>query len=373
MFNYYQPTRLYYGVGRLNELPQIAKRYGSKCFMVSTPDAPLVPLYDRIKGLLESIGIEVVHFDKVQPNPTSEMIEEGFELLKNNPCDFVLAVGGGSSIDSAKALAFTNKQESINWDELFAYDSPYENYLSYSEYVLPIISIPTTSGTGSQVTQAAVVSKGKEKITFYHPSLFSSACILDSELTLTLPNSISAATGFDAFTHAFESYISSRASLYSEQDSLQSMKLIIDNLGNVLKDPKNIEYREKLTMADTLSGRALANSGANAPHPLSELIGGICPMAHGAALAVVFPAFVKHAYEENKVKMDIVSKLFNNDKDFYTNIVEFLTEIGLYKTLVDMNVSKTDFNDMLAHPMLDHLPFGNRAFLEAIMKDSYGN
>ena len=210
-------------------------------------------------------------------------------------------------------------------------------------------------------------------MTFYHPSLFSKECILDSELTLTLPNSITAATGFDAFTHAFESFISSRASHYSEMDSLEAMKLIIKYLPKALEEPQNIEYRKMLSMADTLAGRALSNSGANAPHPLSELIGGLVHLPHGQALAIVFPPFVKYAFETYKEKMVKVAKLFNEEsEDLYKEIQTFLEIIGLNKTMKDYQITLDQFNEMLSSPMLDHLPFGNREFLENILKESYG-
>ena len=174
-------------------------------FLVTTPDAPLQPLYERVKKLLNAEGIRVVHFDKVEPNPSVEIVEQGFAMLKEEPADFVLAVGGGSSIDTAKAIAFANGKASIDWDYLFdEYSSPFEYYPSYSEKHLPLLSVPTTSGTGSQVTQAAVITRGKEKITFFHPDNFSQETILDPQLMLTLPKRMSAATGFDAFTHAFE-------------------------------------------------------------------------------------------------------------------------------------------------------------------------
>ena len=202
--------------------------------------------------------------------------------------------------------------------------------------------------------------------------MFSKECILDSELTLTLPKRITAATGFDAFTHAFESYINPRASFYSEMDSLQAMKLIIKYLPMVLEEPNNIEYRKMMTLADTLAGRALANSGASAPHPLSEDIGGIVHMAHGEALAIVFPPFIKHAYADNKEKMETVASLFHEgSKDLYTEIVAFLKTIGLYKTLKECGVTQEQFDAIIAWPVLDHLPFGSREFLETILKEAY--
>lgn len=376
MFDYCQPTRIHFGEGRLQELGTICKRYGDICFLVTTPDIPLQSLYERVKGILKAQGIEVFHFDRVSPNPSVEMVEAGFKELKETKASFVLGVGGGSTIDTAKTLAFTNGQERIDWDELFLkYVSPYENYERYSDTVLPLITVPTTSGTGSQVTQAAVITKGKEKITFYHPQLFSRECILDPELMLTLPAKISASTGFDAFTHAFESYINPRASYYSEMDSMEAMKLVVENLPKVLAEPKNLEYRSRMSMADTLAGRALANSGAQAPHPLSEIIGGITHLPHGEALAVVFPAFVKHSAADNREKYARVAKLFSDDakggEDLYELLVEFLKKIHLFATMKELRVSREDFEEMLKSPILDVLPFGNREELEAILRESY--
>ena len=376
MFDYCQPTRIHFGAGRLREIGTVCARYGRKCLMVTTPDEPLRPLYERVKGLLAGQGIEVVHFDRVSPNPSVEMVQEGFELLKKEKASFVLGVGGGSSIDTAKTLAFTNGRESIDWDELFEkFSSPYVNYEPYSDTVLPLITVPTTSGTGSQVTQAAVISRGKEKITFYHPQIFSRECILDPELMLTLPARITASTGFDAFTHAFESYINPRASRYSEMDSLEAMKLVVENLPKVLKDPKNLEYRSCMSMADTLAGRALANSGAQAPHPLSEIIGGITHLPHGEALAVVFPAFIRHSIPANREKYRTVARIFSPEaekaEDLYGLMTAFLKEIGLYRTMKDMQVSREDFEEVLRSPVLDVLPFGSREELETILRESY--
>ena len=371
MFHYYQPTKIHFGAGQLNDLGHICRGYGKTCFLVTTPDAPLQPLYERVKKLLDAEGISVIHFDKVEPNPSVEIVEQGFAMLKEQPADFVLAVGGGSSIDTAKAIAFANGKESIDWDHLFnEYSSPFAYYPSYSEKHLPLLSVPTTSGTGSQVTQAAVITRGKEKITFFHPDNFSQETILDPQLMLTLPKRMSAATGFDAFTHAFESYINANASPYSAMDSMEAMRLVIDHLPHVLEDPQNLEFRTNMCLADTLAGRALANSGASAPHPLSEIIGGIVHLPHGEALAVVFPAFIQHMADKNKERFADVAKLFGSD-DLYTAMIEFLETIGLHKKLKDFGVSEEDFQEILASPVLDHLPFGSREELEAILKDSY--
>lgn len=376
MFQYYQPTRIHFGENSLDKLGEIAACHGRACLLVTTPDAPLQPLYERVKGILSEKGIQVVHFDGVKPNPDVEMVEEGFEMIRERKADFVLAVGGGSSIDTAKVIAFCNGQEKIDWDYLFGhFSSPYENYPPYSDTALPLLAVPTTSGTGSQVTQAAVITRGKEKLTFYHPMLFSRECIVDPVLMRTLPPRITAATGFDAFTHAFESFCNSHASYYSEMDSLQAMKLIIENLPRVMEEPDCLEYRKNMALADTLAGRALANSGAGAPHPLSEIIGGLARLPHGEALSVVFLPYVKKMTELNRDKFLTVARLFNpgaqKAEELYGSVQAFLAGLGLNKKLADYKVSRADFEEMLRSPVLDVLPFGSRHDLEEILGDAY--
>lgn len=376
MFQYYQPTRIHFGENSLESLGEIAAVYGRSCLLVTTPDAPLKPLYERVKGILSKSGISVLHFDKVEPNPSAAVVEEGFELLRGGKADFVLAVGGGSSMDTAKAIAFNNGREKIDWDYLFEhFSSPYENYQAYSSTGLPFLAVPTTSGTGSQVTQAAVITRGKEKITFYHPTLFARECIVDPALMLTLPGRITASTGFDAFTHAFESYCNPRASFYSEMDSVQAMKLIAVTLPKVLREPENMKYRTDMALADTLAGRALANSGAGAPHPLSEIIGGLVKLPHGEALSVVFPPYVRIMTDKNREKFLTIAKIFDPDakepEELYELVRRFLSRIGLDKKLKDFGVSGEEFEEMLASPLLDVLPFGSREELEAILREAY--
>lgn len=370
MFQYYQPTKLHFGEDMVSEVGRICKPYGNRCMLVTTPDAPLRPLYERIKALLAQAAITVTHFDEVTPNPDVAMVEKGFALLKKQPADFILAVGGGSSIDTAKVLAFANGKDTIAWDTLFQeYTSPFASYASYSEDHLPLISVPTTSGTGSQVTQAAVITRGKEKITYFHPDNFSREAIIDPKLMRTLPKRMSAATGFDAFTHAFESYINPKASFYSQMDAMEAMRLVLTYLPKVLEDPQNITYRSYMCLADTLAGRALANSGASAPHPLSEIIGGIAHMTHGEALAVVFLPFIAHSEQYAKPFAEI-AVLFDQPS-LYEGLQQFLETIGLHKKMKDFGIREDQLTEILASPILDHLPFGNRDYLETILQDAY--
>jgi len=352
----------------LNQLGKIAKPYGDKCLLVTTEDVfPLNQLFEKVKALLNQSGIEVYHFDQVIPNPTVEIIESGIETLIECKVDFVLAVGGGSSIDTAKTIALLNESER-NWNELFnKYNDPFGQYESLCD--MPLLSIPTTAGTGSEVTQAAVITMGHEKNTIFHPSNYSNEAILDPELLLTLPSRLTAATGFDAFCHAFESFISQKASPLSEMYSFDAMKKVVEVLPKAIKSPENLSYREDLMFAQMQAGIALANSGASAPHPLSEIIGGIAHVSHGEALALVFPEFVEVFYNDNKKKFDQVSELFN--KPLNEGIIDFLKEIDLYNTKATYGISKEQEELLINSPILGYLPFGSKETLQSILIESF--
>lgn len=373
MFNYYQPTRIHFGAGRTNEIGSIAVKYGKKCLLVTTADAPLLELNNRVIGYLKDSGLEVVHFDQVKPNPTKEIVQAGILQAQEGDVDFIVAVGGGSSIDTAKAIAFTAKMDQVDWDSIFDTYSSHDVDYPSTGLCLPILSIPTTSGTGSHVTQAAVISSGEEKLTFFHPDLFSKEAIIDPSLMTTLPLRMTSATAFDTFTHAFESYVNGRGSYYSKLDSVNAMELVIENLPKALEEPKSLVYRENLALADTLGGKALANGGADTPHPLSEIIGGITNITHGDALAIVYPAYIRHTLNKHRVAFDAIAKMFDksaNATDLERLVTDFLITINLNNKLSDYDVTDEQFEKIVNHPALNFLPFGSKDYFVSILNDS---
>ncbi|ETA79530.1 iron-containing alcohol dehydrogenase [Youngiibacter fragilis] len=383
MFRYHQPTIIHFGKGELERLAEVASRYGSSCLLVTTPnEAPLDKLFDRVRSILNNGGIRAIQYDGVMPNPTVAIVEEGLSLAMAEKVDFILAVGGGSSIDTAKVIALNYGVEKIDWDKMFSeFTNPFMTYGKVSQSALPLLAVPTTSGTGSQVTQAAVISRGTDKNTIFHQDNFPVECIIDPELMATLPPRITASTGFDAFTHAFESLINKRSSLFTELQGMKAMELVIEYLPKALEDGKDISYREMLSMADTLAGSSLANAGAAAPHPLGEIIGGVTHISHGETLAVVFPAYVKNAWKDNVAKFAKVSRLFNRSylvesdevaaEALHDEIVTFLKVIGLNRSLSDLGVKLEEFNAILESPVLGFLPFGGKDELQEILRQSY--
>lgn len=381
------PTNIHFGQGKINDLVKIAKAYGTNCLLVTTDskdDSPLDKLYEKIKEQLNDSDFNVTHYREVAPDPTTEIVEKGIQILQDNNIDFVLAVGGGSSIDTAKTICLLNDLKEIDWSSIFNnYTNPHENYKPISSKYIPLISVATTAGTGSEVTQAAVISRGEEKNSIFHPLNYSDHAILDPDLLLSLPKKLTASTGFDAFCHAFESYINPSASVFSELASLEAIRAIKDYLLKSTKDLTNVKYRSKLLYAQTLAGVGLSNAGAAAPHPLAEIIGGIGNISHGESLALVFPEFLANNYKNNIDKFANVARLFDQELEKIEDIEaasqlgnlikQFLIDLDLYYSFDDYNIKENQFDNIINCPVLGFLPFGSKEDLQKIILDSKNN
>ena len=377
-FNFFTPTKLIFGPGKLNDLKEIAPNYGQKCLLVSRPKkGSLKNTYLRIEKLLNSVDIEVFYFDEIVPNPTLEGINKGVAIAAENKVDFILGVGGGSVMDSAKLIALLYESKGvIDWKAAFSnYDHPF-SFIKSKPSSLPFLAVSTTSGTGSQCTQAAVVSdtKNKEKITLFHLDLFPKAAIIDPELMLTVPDRVTAATGFDAFTHAFESYLGGRTSPITEQLSLQSIKLVIENLPKAINEPNSIEYRTSLAWADTIAGICLSNGGADIPHPLGEIIGGICQrIPHGETLAMVYPKFLNYKKNIAIDKFETIANYLGLEKKseaFVNKVIELLNITSLSESHEKAEINDLEKNEILSHPLLKNLDPKNEQTIFDIMNHS---
>jgi len=386
-FVYRQPTRVYFGAGKLRECGLLARRYGTRCLLVSAPahETALAPLYAEVRAILSKADIETVHFDGVVPNPTTAVVEAGIKRAKSWGVDLVIAVGGGSTIDTAKAISLFAGLSSLDWDRWRSIlTDPFQDCIFPTSRVLPLIAIPTTSGTGSHVTQAMVISdpaKG-EKNCLFHPAAFPRDAVVDPALMLTLPAGATAVTGFDAFSHAFESYLSERASVFTTLLAEKALEIILKTLPAAMAHPDELEWRGRLAWADTLAGISLANAGAGIPHPLSELVGGIRPdLAHGACLAPFYPAYVSYLAAKQNDKIAPLASLLaktagleppGSGRDpLRPIVVSFLKTIGLNRSLSDLSCTREDFTRMEQHPVLGVLPWASRADLVEILRASF--
>lgn len=349
-FDYYQTTEIKFGWGRVKEVGEIVSRFGNRCLMVTVPVFDtMAPVFENIKKSLKEADVKVFHFDGVVPNPTTDSVNKGTEMAIKNNIDIVLGVGGGSSMDTAKAIAVGATHEGEAWDyRLFSNKK-------ITEKRLTIITVTTTSGTGSQVTPVSVVTNTVEKCKFalVDSLLYPRVSIIDPQLMLTVPEHITASTGFDVFAHAFESYIHKNASVYTDMLAKEAIKRVIKYLPITIKYKTNKEARIEMAWADTLAGLCIANAGTTLPHGIGMAISGHVPhIMHGEALAVIYPEFMCYTYKSALEKFADLGRIFNCELKGVSSekaaeksceeVDKFLKKIGMSFTLKDLKVPEEE-------------------------------
>ena len=358
-FNYYQPTRLVFGAGRRSEVGALAREIADSALFVvgATLRKAAGDKVDEVLGSLAAAGVEVTLFTEVIPNPTLDAIQRGAEVARAAGVTSVIGMGGGSAIDTAKAIAVAAIHPGTAWDYLYFKEPP-------TSATLPILAIPTTSGTGTQTSKVSVFTNTDEncKSAMWNDNLLCRAAVIDPELMLTLPASVTAATGFDIFTHTFESYINRGASEAVDTLALDAINRVVRSLPIAVADGSNLAAREDLAWADTLAGQCLANVGTTLPHAAGQPISGhFHHVSHGESLAVIYPAFAEFTWRGAVAKFATVARMFNPElqsrpdeaaaEAFAGEIELFLKVIGLYRRMEDFGITPEDIPPILKHAM----------------------
>ncbi len=383
-FQYFQPTEIRFGRGRFAELGAVAARYGRRALLVTVPEEPCFHgLFGRAKSLLVKAGLAVTRFGGVIPNPTTDVVTRGARAARAFRADVIVAVGGGSTMDTAKAIAVEATHPGGAWDYLFFRSA------QPTAKTLPVVAVTTTSGTGSHVTQVAVVTNPaeKNKSALYHPLLYPRASLVDPELMLTLPTKVTAATGFDVFAHAFESYINPGGSPYTDMMALEALRLVARHLPAAVKRGKDLDAREGMAWADTLAGLCIANSGVTLPHGIGMAIGGLYPhVAHGEALAVVYPAILEYTYRAAAEKFAAVGRILDPRLSGVKGVraaegaseavKRFIKRIGMGIRLRDLRVPKAGLEALARQSLVlpdfkNHPRLVTLADVEAILDRSH--
>ena len=351
-FTYYSPTEIIFGRGKLEETAKLAKRFGNKALLVTGKGKFSVNAARRVLELLQGAGIETAHYDGVIPNPTTDLVTEGAEIAKELGAEVIIGLGGGSAMDTAKAIAVEASHPGTVWDYNCHTEGP-------TDKTLPVIAIGTTAGTGSQVTQCAVITrtKDKDKSAVWHRNIFPKIAIVDPELTRSMPKAVTAQTGFDAFCHNFEAYLSINTSPMVERMALEAIAAIVEYLPKVLADGNDMEARSSMAWADTLGGLTNANAGVTLPHGLGMQVGGHCPqVTHGQALAAFYPAFTRYTYPAAIEKFAAVGRILSPGLQAETEetaaakcceeIDRFLKKIGLWIGYKELGVTMVDIREI---------------------------
>lgn len=353
-FDYYQPTRIHFGWERLKEIGSIVASYGKKVLLVTGSSPMMKPVVEGVKELLSRQGLSVWHFDQVVPNPTTESISQGAAMARDCKAEVIVGLGGGSSIDTAKAIAIEATHEGTAWEYRIFGEK------KVTDAVLPIIAVPTTAGTGSHVTAVSVLTNPAErfKSAIVDPRIFPKEAVVDPQLTMTLPEHLTASTGFDAFAHAFESFVHVNANPYTDLLATEAMRIIARTLPSLLRDPKNVELRIKMSWADTLAGLSIANCGTTLPHGIAMSVGGKAPwVMHGEALAAVYPEFIEFTAPYAVERFACIARIFRPElsgekdevaaKELKAIMVNFLKAINMWIGLSDLKIPREDISEIV--------------------------
>lgn len=285
------------GEGSLKKLPKFAKNKGFKSALVVTDEGLMkLGMADPIVEGFKAEGLGVVVFDKVVPNPTITNIEDGLKMYKENKCDVIIALGGGSSMDCAKGIAARVARPNKPIPKM-------KGLLKVMKKLPPLVAIPTTSGTGSEATLAAVISNPEthEKYAINDPVLIPHYAVMDPMLTVGLPKHITSTTGMDALTHAVEAYIGHANTKKTKKYAIEATQLVFKYLKRAYDNGQDIEARNQMQKASLLAGMAFTVAFVGYVHAMAHTLGGFYGVPHGLANAVILP-HVLEAYGEKAYK-----------------------------------------------------------------------
>ena len=374
--NWNYPTTIWFGDQRINEIQKACESLNiHKPLIVTDPGILKTDIIEKINS---SLNTKANIFSDVQSNPTGNNVELGVSYFNSNAHDGVIAVGGGSGMDVGKGIAFMAGQNRPLWD--------FEDIGDYwtranSEVIKPIIAVPTTAGTGSETGRAGVYTneETKEKKIIFHPKMLPSIVILDPELTVPLPKSLTAFTGMDALAHCLESYCSNFFHPFSQGIALEGMFIVKNNLINAYHDGSNLDARGSMLAASSMGSIAF-QKGLGAIHSLSHPVGAIYNTHHGLTNAVFMPYVLKRNKTVIEEKIISLSRYLNlEDQTFegFMNWILYLRkELLIPHTLKDLIQDDSKFEEMSKMAKNDPSTGGNPITLEIndfynLYKDSY--
>lgn len=336
-FSFYNPTRILFGAGELNNLHKQTMPGKKALLLISNGKSTKVNgSLDRTIEQLEKAGIEYAIFDKIMENPYKSVVMEGAAFAKENTCDFILALGGGAVLDASVAIAAMATNPGDLWDYVFGGTG---KAMPLKNPGLPIVTIATTSGTGSEINCWGVISNPdtNEKIGFGAPELTPVLAIVDPELMRTVPAKYTAYQGFDALFHNTEVMISNGVNILSEAIALSAIENITKYLPRAVRDGNDMEARERVAYGSTMAGITMQLTSTTAEHSMEHSMSAYHHnLPHGAGLIMISRAFYeffieRHACDEQFIKMAKAMGIENADKpeDFITALVKLQEDCGV--------------------------------------------
>lgn len=360
---FFVSSNVVFGKDAAKKLPEILKEYKAKNVMVVyDAGVKMAGIATKVLGEIEKADVKVTVFDGVIPNPTNEVVEEAAEIAKKENIDVFVAVGGGSSIDLTKAVNI-----------LMTNPGPIGQYGGIGmvkEDVLPLIAIPTTAGTSSEITNVVALTDTEAvcKYVIIDNKIVADRVIADPEFTRTMPPSVTAATGMDAITHAVESYISNMATPLTEYHSLKGLQIFYENLPKAVEDGNDMHAREQMMLGCIIAGFGFSNANLGLVHGIAHTLSAHFHLAHGMANATVLPYVMEYNADSCPEKMVELAKAIqlpvsgNLDEDkllLSKELLKLTKTLGI-KTLSEQGIKEEDLSmladDVLKEPVLGFNP-----------------
>ncbi len=358
-FEYKMPAKVRFGVGITGNLGRILREElgFQKVFIATDKGIVAAGILEKITNALDQEGFPYQVYDALIPDPTIEVVDEAADILRQSGADVVVAVGGGSPIDTAKAMCMLQTHEGSVRDYLFGGTKQVENP------ILPLICIPTTAGTGSEMTAASVITNNQEqtKVSVTHENLIPKMALIDPSLHVGMPPFITATTGMDALTHAIESYVSLNAEPISDAMGIAAIRMIGENLRIAVSDGSNLEARTNMALASTIAGAAFLNGGLGVVHGIAQTIGAVAHVAHGTANALLLPYCMQRNMVGNLKKFGQIAQALGQPTEGMTDrqaaqaavdaVFELARDLRVPMKLKEVGVTKEMFPEIIQGTM----------------------
>jgi len=346
--NWNYPTAMRTGEGRISEIADFCKEYGiSSPLLVTDPGLAQLPMVETIVKVCSNAGLKIRLFSDIKPNPTGSNVDNGIKDYLKGDHDGIIALGGGSGLDAGKAIAVAANQDCSMWD----LEDVGDNWLNADpDRIPPIIAVPTTAGTGSEVGRASVIVNEEEerKAIIFHPKMLPDCVILDPELTIGLPSMLTAATGMDALSHSLEAFCSPVYHPMAEGIAVEGIRLVSQFLERAVSNGNDIEARRQMLVASSMGATAFQR-GLGGMHALAHPLGAIYDAHHGTLNAVLMPYVLlanRGAIEQPIVRLARYLELTPDFDGFLQWILDLRTSIKIPNTLEALGIDDRRLKDL---------------------------